>query len=318
MAFDLNLLRVAIAIGEEGSVSRAARRLGVSQPAASAALARLRRAVGDPLFIKTAQGMEATPRALALVDSAREILSRIEGEILAATDFDPASTRETFSLALSDIGEMVFLPRILDYFTSHAPHATLCSVTAPAAQVEADLESGAIDLAIGYFPDLQKNNFYQQRLFTHRFACLLRADHPLAGEPLTLERFLSLGHAVVHAEGRSQELFERYLEKAGITRRIMLRTPHFMSIPMIIARSDLVATVPHALGLYLGQTQARVKMVLPEFETPRFDLRQHWHRRFHQDPKIVWLRGVVSELFNDQQDEWREGAPADTLRARRP
>ena len=307
MAFDLNLLRVAIAIDEEGSVSRAAQRLGVSQPATSAALARLRKALGDPLFIKTAKGMDGTPRAQALVASAREVLARVNQEILAPAEFDPTATRETFTLALSDIGEMVFLPPILDHFRKHAPNASVCSVTGTAERVEQALESGAIDLAIGYFPDLQKNNFYQQRLFTHHFVCLLRADHPASGERLSLEQFISLGHAVVHSEGRSQELFERHLEKAGIHRRIMLRTPHFMSIPMIVARSDLVATVPHALGIHLGQTRSQVRIVTPQFDTPRFDLRQHWHRKFHHDPKIAWMRGVISELFNDQRDEWRDG-----------
>lgn len=304
--FDLNLLRVVLTVHDEGSVSGAAVKLGISQPATSASLSRLRRALGDPLFVKTSRGMDPTPRALALVDTAREVLAQVDRAILAEPAFDPASTTETFTFAMSDIGEMVFLPKILDRLQQSAPKATVRSVTLPPAQVEHDLQNGSIDLAIGYFPDLKKNNFFQQRLFTHHFICLLRADHPITSSQLTLDQFLGLGHAVVRAEGRSQEVFERFLEKKRITRRIVLRTPHFMSIPMIIARSDLVATVPHALGIYIRQPGTGVKIVAPPLDIPGFDLKQHWHRKFHHEAKIVWLRGLVSELFNDSRDEWRE------------
>lgn len=304
--FDLNLLRIALAIHDAGSVSAAAVKLGISQPAMSASLSRLRRVVDDPLFIKTSRGMDPTPRALALVATARDVLARVDAAILASHAFDPASTTETFTFALSDIGEMVFLPKILDQLQKRAPMATVRSVTLPPEQLEQELQNGTIDLAIGYFPDLRKSNFYQQRLFTHHFVCLLRSDHPIKSRKLSLEQFLALGHVVVRAEGRSQEVFERVLERQRIRRRIVLRTPHFMSIPMIVARSDLIATVPHALGVHLRQPGSGVKIVEPPLAIPGFDLKQHWHRKYHHEAKIIWLRGLVSELFNDRHDEWQE------------
>lgn len=304
--FDLNLLRIVLAVHDEGSVSSAAAKLGISQPAVSAALSRLRRTIGDPLFVKTSRGMDPTSRVLALVDTARDVLAQVDSAILAKHAFDPATTTEVFAFAMSDIGEMVFLPKIIDQLQRHAPHATVRSLTLPPAQVEHGLQNGTIDLAIGYFPDLKKKSFFQQRLFTHHFVCLLRADHPIRSQKLSLTQFQSLGHAVVRAEGRSQEVFERFLEKQRIRCRIVLSTPHFMGIPMIIARSDLVATVPHALGIYGRQLPVGLRIAEPPLNPPGIELKQHWHRKYHHEPKIVWLRGIVAELFNDTRDEWRD------------
>ncbi|WP_118183649.1 LysR family transcriptional regulator [Paraburkholderia phosphatilytica] len=301
---DLNLIPYLVALDEARNVSRAAERLGVSQPRVSTALGRLREYFDDPLFVRTSRGMEPTPRALALIPAAREALLCIEKGMLEAQEFDPATTTRTFSIALSDVGEIVFLPRLLQLFATRAPLASLRSVSVPPSMVERGLESGDVDLAVGYFPDLGGNNFFQQRLFSHRFICMMRSDHPLAGAPLTLDQFLACGHAVVRAEGRSQEVLEQYLEKRRIHRRAVLETPHFMSLPFILARTDLIATVPHAIGFAYVAEHASITLVEPPLELPRFDLRQHWHRKYHNDPRTVWLRGVVSELFNDALDEW--------------
>lgn len=302
--FDLNLLRVVVALHDARSVSRAAQHLGMSQPAVSSALARLRRAFGDPLFVKTAHGMSPTARSHALAAAAREALARIASDVLSESAFDPATTQGDFTLALSDVGEMVFLPRILEGVQRLAPHATVRSVSPPPAQLEHGLESGEVDLAVGYFPDLKSSAFFQQRLLTHRFVCLLRADHPVRSGKLSLEQFLALGHAVVRPEGRSQEIFEKYLTRHKIVRNIVLSTPHFMSIPTIIGKSDLVVTLPHAIGLFFSRTGANIKVVEPPFPIPRIDLRQHWHRNAHQDTRNKWLRRLVAAHFNDACDEW--------------
>ncbi|RJF96475.1 LysR family transcriptional regulator [Noviherbaspirillum cavernae] len=296
--FDLNLLPVALAIYEEKSVSGAGKRLGMSQPATSAALNRLRQAFGDQLFVRTANGMEPTPRAMTLINPAREILARVEDDVLQGEAFDPATTKAVFSFALSDIGEMVFLPKLLERIQREAPHATVASVTLPVQEIAAAIEAGRVDLAIGYFPDFQKNNFFQQRLFSHAFTCLLRRNHKIRGNQLTMQQFLNLGHAVIRAEGRSQEVFERYLEKKKIERRVVLSTPHFMSIPFIIGTSDLVATVPYAVGISFAEF-AGIKLVKPPLEIPRFDLKQHWHRKYHEDAKNRWLRSIVADLFHN-------------------
>ena len=304
MTFDLNLIPILIALVDQGSVSGAAKQLGMSQPAVSAALSRLRKSFVDPLFVRTARGMEPTPRTLKLIAPARVALGVVNNEMLNSTVFDPSGSDKTFTLALTDIGEMVFLPKILEQLRTHAPNSSVRSVTMPADQMQRGLEQGSIDLAIGYFPDLKGNNFFQQRLFPHHFVCLLRSDHPFKGKKLTRKKFMELDHAVVIAEGRSQEVFERYLVKQGVHRKVVLNTPHFMSIPAIISKSDLVATVPLAVGAWFAES-APVRLVRPPFDIPTFDLRQHWHRKFNADPQNKWLRALVYRLFNAAEDEWK-------------
>lgn len=297
--FDLNLLPVVLAIAEERSVSRAAQRLGWSQPKVSIALNKLRLALGDPLFVRGSHGMSPTPRATALLGPTREILGRVKTEVLASTRFEPAETTRRFTFALSDIGEMTFLPKLLAYLQAHAPHATVRSVTLPPEEIAAGLESGGIDLALGYFPDLKARNFFQQRLFTHNFICLLNARHRIKGERISMADFLRIGHAVIRAEGRSQEIFEQLLAKHKIERRVVLSTPHFMSIPFIIASTDLLVTVPYAVGESFARI-ASIRLIQPPLEIPQFDLKQYWHRKFHKDEPNVWIRTVVAKLFADR------------------
>jgi DNA-binding transcriptional LysR family regulator len=303
---DLNLLPIAFALYDELSVSRAAQVLSMSQPAVSMALRKLRTIFNDPLFIRAPTGVSPTPRAHALVRATRPLVERLQESLLTEERFDPVLSTRTISIALSDVGELVFLPKLLERFRSRAPQCTVRSVSVPPAPLVHGLEQGDIDLAVGYFPDLTKPSFLQQRLFTHHFACLMRAGHPRRAKRLSLENFLAMEHAVVRAEGRSQEIFERFLERKRIRRRVVLLTPHFLSIPIIIARSDLVATVPHALAIYFARMSDDLAFALPPFDIAGFDVKQHWHRRFHHDRRNAWLREQVTSLFNDETDEWRE------------
>ena len=296
--FDLNLLPVVLAIAEERSVSRAAERLGWSQPKVSIALNKLRASLGDPLFIRGSHGMEPTPRALSLLAPTKDILLRVKQDVLASVSFDPATTTRKFTFALSDIGEMTFLPRLMAFIQQQAPNATVSSVTLAPGDIATGLEQGTIDLAIGYFPDLKKRNFYQQRLFSHTFISLLNAKHRIRGDRLSMEEFLRIGHAVIRAEGRSQEIFEQLLAKRKIERRIVLSTPHFMSIPFIVASTDLLVTVPYAVGESFAKI-ANIRLIHPPLEIPTFDLKQHWHRKYHKDEANIWIRSAIAKLFAD-------------------
>jgi DNA-binding transcriptional LysR family regulator len=302
---DLNLLPIAFVLYDELSVSRAAQVLGMSQPAVSMALRKMRTIFNDPLFVRTPTGVTPTPRAHALVRATRPLVERLQEDLLTEEPFDPALSTRAISIALSDVGEMVFLPKLLERFRARAPRCAIRSVSMPPAQLAHGFEKGEIDLAVGYFPDLTKHNFLQRRLFTHHFACLMRAGHPLRAKRLTLKDFLAMEHAVVHAEGRTQEIFERFLERKRIRRKVMLHTPHFLSIPIVVARSDLVATVPHALATYFARLSPDLAVAMPPLDIAGFDLKQHWHRKFHNDPRNKWLREQVAQLFNDENDEWR-------------
>ena len=304
-SFDLNLLPVLVAIHEHGSVTAAAQHLGISQPAVSTALAKLRHQYGDPLFHRSGHGMKATVRMRALIQPLRDALVRMDDTFISETAFNPRTTQRTFTFAMSDLGEMVFMPQILQRIRKLAPRAAVRSVAAGVPQIARGLENGEIDLAVGYFPDLREKSFVEKHLFFHHFVCLLRADHPVTASALTMAQFLKLEHAVVYGAGRTYEVFERHLRAKKIHRKVVLETPHFLSIPSVIARSDLVVTVPHAVGVFARDLHTNIRMVQPPLRTPKIDLKMHWHRNFQRDPKNKWLREVVAGLFTDESDEWR-------------
>jgi DNA-binding transcriptional LysR family regulator len=268
------------------------------------ALRRMRVALDDPLFVRSAHGIAATPRAASIVEAARPLVAKVSGDLLDKGGFHPLRATQPFVFAMSDVGEMVFLPRLLERLRSQAPSVSVRTVGLTPRELEHSLHVGEVDLAIGYFPDLRKKSFLDQRLFTHRFCCLLRAGHPAIRNGLTREEFLRLGHAVVHPQGRSQEIFEKFLASRRLTRNVVLATPHFMSLPTIIARSDLVATVPHAIGVFFSSWNAEIAVIPPPFQVPKIVLRQHWHARFDRDARSRWIRAQVAELFNDATDEW--------------
>jgi DNA-binding transcriptional LysR family regulator len=295
---DLNLLLVLVALEEERSVSRAALKIGKSQPAVSAALARLRIFFDDPLFLRSGNSMQPTPRAASIVESAAPMLAKIRAEITAPAIFDPLTSDHPLTLALSDVGEVVFLPSILKMMRKLMPNAAMNSVSLPADAIRQGLESGAIDLAIGYFPDLQKRNFFQQTLFTDGFASLIRADHPFAANKLSIRQFMKFEHAVVRAESRTEEVIERYLARKKIRRRVMLTTPHFASAPIVVSQSDLIVTVPEPLARYFVGVSADVRMVGLPFELPRIEMKQSWHRKYHHDERNRWLRRAIFGLFH--------------------
>lgn len=304
-SFDLNLLPVLVAIHEHGSVTAAAQHLGISQPAVSTALAKLREKYGDPLFHRAGHGMKATARMRALIQPLRTALAGVGDTFASDSEFDPKTTQRTFTLALSDLGEMVFMPKILARMRRLAPRASVRSVAASAAQIGRALETGEIDVAVGYFPDLREKSFLEKHLFFHHFVCLLRADHAITASTLTMAQFLGLEHAVVYGAGRTYEIFERHLRARKIQRRVVLETPHFLSIPAIISRSDLVVTVPHAVGAFVKDVHMNIRIAQPPMRTPKIDLKLHWHRNYQRDPKNRWLRELIASLFTDESDEWR-------------
>lgn len=296
---DLNLLKVFDAIRVTGSVSSGAKLIGLSQPAMSAALAKMREQFHDPLFVRTAGGMVPTARGSELIEPIERILNAIKQDLLHVEGFNPIASDRTFVLSMSDIGEMVFLPKLLKHLASAAPSVRVKVVSLSPDRLEPALEKGIVDLAVGYFPDLAKNQFFQQRLFRHPFASIVRTDHPEIGDSLTMEQFLKIPHAIVSSTGRSQEIFDRLLEKQGLKRNVVLTVPHFMSVPFIVASSDLIVTLPRAVATSFSKL-TKVKVLSPPMETPLFDLKQHWHERYHLDSANQWMREQIYELFREE------------------
>jgi len=293
---DLNLLRVLVAIYDTGSVSAAANRLSMSQPAASAALSRLRASLGDQLFVRRGARMEATPRAQRIIARTREVIQVIDHEILPNPEFSPARFTGELTLCMSEIGEAVFLPALYRRIRAEAPGARLRTIGLLPAELEGALYDGRVDSVLGYFPDLQSNFIFQQRLYSHDLTCLVRQEHPLAGPSMTLAEFLDMEHVLVRDDGRSQEMFEQELAARGIERKIALRTSHYMSLGTLINDSDLIVVLPRAVAeLHVRSANARI--IEPPFPIRRYDLKQYWHRRFHDDPKSIWLRTLIQEVL---------------------
>ncbi len=289
---DLNLLVALDAMLRLRSVTRAADAIGLSQPAMSAALGRLRQLFGDPLFVRAGSTMQPTPRGEELAEPVQRVMSTLRDDILPRSGFDPGTTDRVFTLVTPDIGEVNFLPRLLQRLRQDAPGASLHAIAQPRDAAAPTLASGGADLALGYFPDLQRAGFYQQKLFDNPHVCLLSADHPAASRPLTRERYLDLPHAVVRPDGR-EHVFEQFMQKQGIQRRVLLEVSHFMSLLPLIESSDLIATVPRDLAMVCVAYGKLVMRDVP-LPAPTISVYQFWHRRYHQDPASVWLRHLVA------------------------
>src|SRR5687768_4595937 len=303
---DLNLLVVFDALLKARSVSGAARALKMSQPATSFALNRLRKMFGEPLFVRTARGIHPTPYAESLSLPLETILDRIRADLLQQPTFDPATEQRSITFNMQDIGELVFLPRILDRLNTIAPGLQVRTVNLPPPLLEPALRSGEVDIALGHFPDLDGAALFQQRLFSHSFVCIVRADHPTIKDEMTRRQFLEGLHAVVHPAGHMSDSLETELQTQGLTRRVSVRIEHFLAVPTILSQSNLIFTVPYAIGAELAKL-ADIKLVRPPFKAKPRIVKQHWHARFQHDAANRWLRTMVAELFLDKATRSRAG-----------
>ncbi len=295
-SLDLNLLVVFDAIFKERSITLAAQRVGLSQPAASSALNRLRRTFNDPLFVRTARGMQPTPHAQLLAPPLQRACELIAGSLEIGAIFDPQAATRTFAFYMTDIGEAIFLPRLLRALAERAPRVKVRVPGIPARGEQDAMAAGMVDLAVGLFPDL-KAGFFQQRLYRDRFVCVARADHPRVGERLTRRQFAELPHAIVATEGAGHEAaLERAFAQQGLRRRPTLTIPHFMAVPVIIAKTDCVAMVPRRLALAFSGLPG-LRMMEPPIRIAPIEIRQHWHERYHHDPANKWMRALVASLF---------------------
>lgn len=292
---DLNLLVVLERLLAERSVSGAAGALGLSQPAVSNALRRLRGALGDDLMVRTPRGMEPTPFARSLAEPLNAALATLAGALERRDSFDPASSRRAFRIAMTDIGEIYFMPVLVRTLSEAAPGVTVSTVRASAAALKEEMIDGSVDLAVGLLPEL-KAGFFQRRLFTQRYVCLMRRGHPLARRPLTVERFAAAEHVMVVSQGTGHGAVDELMQRQGIARRVRLTVPHFVAVGHIVAASDLLATVPQKLAERLTAPFGLVSQPHP-VPLPPITLHLFWHSLRHRDPGIRWLRQRFIEAF---------------------
>ena len=289
---DLNLLRVFDAVLRDKGVTSAAGRLGLTQPAVSNALARLRAAFGDALFVRTAAGMDPTPFARELAEPVRQALALLESALAHGPGFDPTTSTRAFRFYMSDLGQIEFLPPLVERVQRAAPGVRLEAVALEVEDIADALAAGGLDLAVGFLPGLAAP-VLREALFRDPYLCLMRADHPI--KSLSKKQFLNASHALVTYRG-GHRVIEEALERAGLARRIALRVPHFTVVPMILERSDLILTLPARVARVF-ERRGRLKALPPPVPIPPAEVAVHWHERFEADAGNGWLREQVVALF---------------------
>lgn len=306
--YDLNLLLVFEALMKERNVTTAAHELGLTQPTLSHALNRLRKMCGDPLFVRTARGMQPTAYAEAMSAPVSQALGIIRGTLERKTTFDPRGEPRVFRLLLTDIGTVTFLPRLINYLQVNAPALSIQTSQAPQGAYKEALQSGSVDLAIGHMPDIVAG-FYQQRIFEDEFVCVVGAAHPRIKSAPTVQAYLAERHIRVSLPGRQQSAVDQALADEGLVRDVMVTVPQYLAILPILATSDLVATVPFRVFEAMRRSDELRMYALP-FKVPPVVVRQFWHERNHADPGLAWFRSTVSMLFASTAPVQAAGPPA--------
>ncbi|WP_345551509.1 LysR family transcriptional regulator [Microbulbifer aestuariivivens] len=290
---DMNLFLVMDAIYRQGNLTRAAEQLHITQPAVSNALARLRRSLADPLFIRTPSGMSPTPLTESIIPQVQQALALLDGSLSAQSSFDPATARKTLRLSMNDMAETLLLPPLLEELERRAPGISVESFYVPRDQLARELATNTLDFGLD-IPLATATQLHQQRLLNDRYLCMLRQDHPLATEErLSLDQYLALGHVHVSSRRTGPGVADIALNKLGRRRAIKLRVQHYRVAPLVVMRTDLALTVPASLA---GQYPVRL-FELP-FQIPQMDWHLLWHRNQHKDPANQWVRRLLLELFS--------------------
>jgi DNA-binding transcriptional LysR family regulator len=293
---DVRLLRLFDLLYSTRSVTRAAEQLGQAQPTVSIWLARLRRDLGDPLFVRTPSGMEPTPRADALIGIARSALEALRRLAEREQDFLPATALRRFRICMTDASHVTLLPRLLVRMRAEAPLIQIEALQISGA-TGALLQSGEADLALGLLPELD-TGFYQQTLYAQDWVCLANPRHPRVAGGISRDVYAAEAHVGI-VSGTGHRLLEAALADQQMRRRVVLELPGFLGLGAIVLTTDLIATLPRHTGETLAQNHGLAVLACP-VPIASFTVKQHWHARYHHDRGNRWLRGVCASLFQQR------------------
>jgi DNA-binding transcriptional LysR family regulator len=294
---DLNLLVVFHETFQLRNVSQVAKRLGLSQPTVSNALSRLRKTCGDELFVRTGQGMQPTPYGQRISEPIAYALSNVAQALNEEERFDPAISQRRFVIAMTDAGEIHFMPAVMDLCRRIAPHISISSVRANAINWQQEIETGHIDLAIGAFADVGEG-LYHRKLFSQNYVTMFRRGHHFSEGPVDMKSFLAAKHLLVTSRESPYDQINARLEKAGIARSVNFTVPHFTAVPYIISTTDMVVTVPKKLAEQACVPFA-LAFIVPPLRLPTLHTNILWHRRYNQDKGNQWLRELIAERFKE-------------------
>jgi DNA-binding transcriptional LysR family regulator len=289
-AVDLNLLKAFDALIGERAVTRAASRIGLSQPAMSHALSRLRHLFADDLFVRTPTSMEPTARAREIAPLVAAAITNIEAALNLAVTFDPATSTAIFTAGMAEYAEIALVGRLARSFAAQAAGATLRLAPATGHQAIEQLDCGAIDVAVAHLPHVPAH-IDSMVLLRDPFVVVARKGHPIASQPLSLETYAAQDHLLVSPRGATSGALDGILVDFGLRRRIALLVATYLAVPVALAASDLVATVPQRTARQIAATAEIAIMPLPiDFATT---VSMAWHRRASGEPAQVWFRSLL-------------------------
>ncbi len=297
---DLNLLKTFLAIWEFRSLTGAAEKLHLSQPATSHSLRRLREIFNDPLFIRTSSAMMPSDAAIRLYVPIASALETIENALQHHAQFEPALSDRTFRLAMSDMCSSHILPIALKELGKIAPKISFEIDQLPIDALSIALRNGDVDLAFGYLPGLSAD-CKNHTLFYDEYICMLRKGHLFSRQPLTMESMMKLRYIYTASNSTGHKLAENVFRKAGLNRDIAVRLPHFTSAPNIVRDTDLALILPRSIAELCNQGKECVILDLP-LDIPRIPIQLHTHARFSGDNGISWLRSTLAKMFAIEDD----------------
>lgn len=305
--FDLNLLVALDALMRERSVSRAALRLGVGQPAMSAALARIRTLFDDPMLIRTPRGMEPTPRALEIIEPLRDGLGRLRAVLDPGEAFDPSTAKRIFRISGGDYVGMMLFPKLVSTVRAEAPHIDLRFRFLEKDRVFPGLDNEDIDLALCVVNELPKR-YMSESLFEETFVCIVRTGHFLTEKPLTPELFAAQDHVLVTERGDESGEVDRLLGELGLTRRIVATVPQVSLLPTIIEQTDIIATTGAGVASLFARSGGTKILPVP-FATSAWTMSMVWTQRNNSDAGLAWLRATMKQLMRKPDAENLSPAP---------
>jgi DNA-binding transcriptional LysR family regulator len=301
MRYDLNLLPIFVALMEERSVTRAAQRLGITQPALSNALARLRVTMRDPLFIRERYGVRPTQMAEELAPVIAAALARLDDAVLGQQDFDPAQAQRLFTIAPNSYVEFVLAPAIVMRLRERAPGIKLRLMPFGNDLTETGVMSGDTAMVLGRIVD-PPDNLVVQHLMDEGLACVVRADHPEIGEAISREQYERLKHVNVLPPGRMRTGLFQALDQRGLRREVAVSVTHFLAVPEMVAATDYCATLPKLICRHLTH-DPRLKVLPAPVDLGTFPVQMGWHVRYRQDPAHRWLRALIAEVATSVASE---------------
>jgi DNA-binding transcriptional LysR family regulator len=295
---DLGELRVLDTLLREGSITRAAQALETSQPAISRILRRLRAQFSDPLVVRDGRGVQPTARAIEMTGQIRALLEAADGLRCERVQFDARTSDRQFSLLLTDVGMVRFLPPLIAVMTARVPRARIRAVPLDSRHFEVKLETGEADLALGAFPDAA-GYLRRQRLFSDSYVSVVRKGHPRVSRLRSRGGFLSERHILTMASETGHAAHveaQRVLASQIPSANIVLRVPSFVAGAIVASQTEGVVTLPKNLADIIADPLGLVAVKTP-LQLPRIDIAQYWHERYHRDPAHQWIRSVIFETF---------------------